>query len=70
MNKTEKEKILKRIEEKYKNESPKWDKIIDFIDSFSFIDSKEIYTNGRSLVQPYRVYDALIMNGGEYAKNE
>lgn len=68
MDKIEKERILQLIEERYKNEKPNWKHIIDFIDSYSFIDSKEIYTNGSELVPQFRVYDALIMNGGEYCE--
>lgn len=68
MDKTEKERILKFIEERYGNEKPNWSKIIDFIDGYSFTDSKEIYSNGSTLVHTFRVYDALIMNGGEYCE--
>ena len=33
--------------------------IFDFLDSYSFYDKEEIYTNGSQLVQMYRVEQAL-----------
>lgn len=33
--------------------------ILDFLDSYSFKDREEIYTNGSELIQVYRVIQAL-----------
>ena len=41
-------------------------KIIDFIISYSFKDSKEVYTNGTTLVPLYRVLDAILQKGEPY----
>ena len=41
-------------------------KIIDFIIDYSFIDSKEVYTNGTILVPLFRVLDAIEQKGKQY----
>ena len=41
-------------------------RIIDFIVSYSFKDSKEVYTNGTTLVPLYRVLDAILQKGEPY----
>lgn len=48
-------------------------KIIDFIIDYSFKDSKEVYTNGTTLVPLFRVLDAIERKGKQYeegGKNE
>ena len=35
------------------------DKIMDFLQSYSFKDKEEIYTNGSELIQVFRVIQAL-----------
>jgi hypothetical protein len=41
-------------------------KIIDFIIDYSFKDSKEVYTNGTTLVPLFRVLDAIERKGKQY----
>jgi len=41
-------------------------KIIDFITDYSFMDDKNVYTNGTILVPLYRVLDAISQNGNPY----
>ncbi len=43
-------------------------KIAEFIIDYSFKDSKEVYTNGTTLVPLYRVLDALIQKGEFYCE--
>jgi hypothetical protein len=43
-------------------------KIAEFIIDYSFKDSKEVYTNGTTLVPLYRVLDALIQKGELYCE--
>ena len=44
-------------------------KTIDFITSYSFKDSKEVYTNGTILVPLFRVIDAISQNGEPYQES-
>jgi len=44
-------------------------KIIDFITSYSFKDSKKVYTNGTILVPLFRVIDAISQNGEPYQES-
>ena len=46
------------------------EKITDFLESYSFIDTEQIYTNGSKLIPVFRVIQALKHFAPELLKDE